>query len=96
MEKRHAFQACLFALCWFHSLVLGRKRFGPQGWSRSYSFNTGDLTICANVLQAYLEAAPSGTVPWDDLRYILGEIMYGGHFTDARDRRTCNTYLQVL
>jgi len=96
MEKRHAFQACLLALCWFHSLVLGRKRFGPQGWSRGYSFNTGDLMICANVLQAYLEAAPSGTVPWDDLRYILGEIMYGGHITDAWDRRTCNTYLQVL
>lgn len=44
-------QACLFSLCWFHSIVLGRKRFGQQGWSRAYSFNTGDLTICANVLQ---------------------------------------------
>lgn len=96
MEKRHTFQACLFALCWFHSLVLGRKRFGPQGWSRAYSFNTGDLTICANVLQAHIEAAPSDMIPWDDLRYILGEIMYGGHITDAWDRRTCNTYLQVL
>ncbi len=96
LEKRQAFQACLFALCWFHSLVLGRRRFGPQGWSRGYSFNTGDLTICANVLQAYIEAAPSGSVPWDDLRYIFGEIMYGGHITDAWDRRTCNAYLQVL
>jgi dynein heavy chain, axonemal len=99
-----AFKACLFALCWFHSLVLGRRRFGPQGWSRAYSFNTGDLTICANVLQAYLEtAAASSTtaggpvaVPWEDLRYIFGEIMYGGHITDAWDRRTCNAYLQVL
>jgi dynein heavy chain, axonemal len=34
-------------------------------------------------------------VPWDDLRYIFGEIMYGGHITDAWDRRTNNTYLQV-
>ena len=95
-EKKHAFQACLFALCWFHSLILGRKRFGPQGWSRAYSFNMGDLTICSNVLQAYIEAAPSGTVPWADLRYILGEVMYGGHITDAWDRRLCNTYLKVL
>lgn len=92
--KKTDFKACLFALCWFHSIVLGRRRFGQQGWSRKYSFNTGDLTICANVLQTYLEANP--VVPWDDLRYIFGEIMYGGHITDAWDRRTCNSYLQVL
>jgi len=32
-------------------------------------------------------------VPWDDLRYIFGEIMYGGHITDNFDRRLCNAYL---
>lgn len=92
--KKTEFKTTLFALCWFHSIVLGRRRFGQQGWSRKYSFNTGDLTICANVLQAYLEANP--VIPWDDLRYIFGEIMYGGHITDAWDRRTCNSYLTVL
>jgi len=92
--KKDDFKATLFALCWFHSIVLGRRRFGQQGWSRKYSFNTGDLTICANVLQSYLEANP--VIPWDDLRYIFGEIMYGGHITDAWDRRTCNNYLMVL
>lgn len=92
--KKDDFKATLFSLCWFHSIVLGRRRFGQQGWSRKYSFNTGDLTICANVLQAYLEANP--VIPWDDIRYIFGEIMYGGHITDAWDRRTCNSYLSVL
>jgi len=93
-KKKNEFKACLFSLCWFHSIVLGRRRFGQQGWSRKYSFNTGDLTICANVLQMYLEANP--TVPWDDIRYLFGEIMYGGHITDAWDRRTNNSYLSVL
>ena len=92
--KTDDFKACLFALCWFHSVVLGRRRFGQQGWSRKYSFNTGDLTICANVLETYLEANP--VIPWDDLRYIFGEIMYGGHITDAWDRRTNNSYLAEL
>jgi len=92
--KKTEFKATLFSLCWFHSIVLGRRKFGQQGWSRKYSFNTGDLTICANVLQSYLEANP--TVPWDDIRYIFGEIMYGGHITDPWDRRTCNSYLSVL
>jgi dynein heavy chain len=93
-SKKKDFKACLYALCWFHSIVLGRRRFGQQGWSRKYSFNTGDLTICANVLEAYLEANP--VVPWQDLRYIFGEIMYGGHITDPWDRRTCNNYLLVI
>jgi dynein heavy chain len=92
--KKTDFKGTLFGLCWFHAIVLGRRRFGQQGWSRKYSFNTGDLTICANVLQTYLEAAD--LIPWDDLRYLFGEIMYGGHITDAWDRRTCNTYLEVI
>ena len=32
-------------------------------------------------------------VPWTDLRYLFGEIMYGGHITDDWDRRLCRTYL---
>merc|ERR1711871_169274 len=88
------FLSTLFALCFFHSIVLGRRRFGQQGWSRPYSFNTGDLKICANVLRNYIDN--NDEVPWADLRYLFGEIMYGGHITDFWDRRTNNTYLEVL
>ncbi|CAH1639911.1 unnamed protein product [Spodoptera littoralis] len=35
-------------------------------------------------------------VPWEDLRYLFGEIMYGGHITDDWDRRLCNAYLEEL
>jgi len=91
--KQREFKGCCFALVWFHSLMLGRKKFGQMGWSRKYSFNTGDLRICSDVLTDYLDNTP--TTPWEDLRYIFGEIMYGGHITDSWDRRTCNTYLEV-
>mmetsp|Transcript_7029 Transcript_7029/g.18100 ORF Transcript_7029/g.18100 Transcript_7029/m.18100 type:complete len:3653 (+) Transcript_7029:117-11075(+) len=96
-SKSDDFKACLFSLCWFHSIILGRRRFGPQGWSRAYSFNTGDLVICSNVLTSYIDAADAAGlgVPWADLRYIFGEIMYGGHITDFWDRKTNNTYLEV-
>ena len=53
-------------------MVLGRRKFGQHGWSSKYSFNTGDLTICASVCQSYLSS--NTTVPWDDLRYIFGQI----------------------
>jgi len=92
--KPDIFKGCLFALVWFHAVMLGRKKFGQMGWSRGYSFNMGDLRICSNVLTDYLDNNP--ITPYEDLRYIFGEIMYGGHITDAWDRRTCNTYLDVI
>ncbi|XP_075803650.1 dynein axonemal heavy chain 11 [Microtus pennsylvanicus] len=91
-SKDQEFKSILFSLCYFHACVAGRLRFGPQGWSRSYPFSSGDLTICANILYNYLEASPK--VPWEDLRYLFGEIMYGGHITDAWDRKLCRVYLE--
>ncbi|XP_025783344.1 dynein heavy chain 17, axonemal [Puma concolor] len=89
--KEIEFKCILFALCYFHAVVAERRKFGAQGWNRPYPFNNGDLTISINVLYNYLEA--NTKVPWDDLRYLFGEIMYGGHITDDWDRRLCRTYL---
>jgi len=85
---------CLFALCVFHTMLLGRKKFGYVGWSRSYPFNTGDLTISSDVMVSYIR--DNAETPYADLRYIFGEIMYGGHITDPWDRRVDNNYLVVL
>jgi dynein heavy chain len=81
-------------LCMYHSLILGRRKFGAQGWSRKYTFNDGDLSICGDILHNYLTNYEK--VPYADLRYLYGEVMYGGHITDGWDRRTNNTYLDVL
>lgn len=91
-SKEVEFKSILFSLCYFHAVVAERRKFGPQGWNRIYPFNFGDLTISVNVLQNYLEN--SNKVPWEDLRYLFGEIMYGGHITDDWDRRLCRTYLE--
>ena len=91
-SKEAEFKSILFSLCYFHAVVAERRKFGPQGWNRSYPFNTGDLIISMNVLYNYLEA--NNRVPWEDLRYLFGEIMYGGHITDDWDRRLCKVYLE--
>ncbi|KAI3381366.1 hypothetical protein SNEBB_008024 [Seison nebaliae] len=91
-SKETEFKSILFSLCYFHAVVSERRKFGAQGWNRTYPFNNGDLTISVDVLYNYLE--PNPKVPWDDLRYLFGEIMYGGHITDDWDRRLCRTYLQ--
>ena len=102
-EKQTAFKSILFGLCFYHSLLLGRKKYGvgigtgtgsALGFCRGYSFNISDLTTCADVLYNYLQA--NEEVPWDDLKYMFGEVFYGGWITDAMDRRCCVTYLEVL
>jgi len=93
-HKLPEFKALLFGLCMFHSLILGRIKFGSQGWSKVYNFNDGDLRICGDVLHNYLTKYEK--VPYKDLQYIYGEIMYGGHITDNWDRRTNGTYLEMI
>lgn len=46
------------------------------------------------MLYNYLEN--NNFIPWVDLRYMFGQIMYGGHITDNLDRRLCDTYLSVF
>merc|ERR1719313_1576529 len=92
-SKPGELKAITFSLSFFHAILLQRKKFGPQGWNMSYPFNIGDLVGCAQVTLNYLEA--NSRVPWDDLRYIFGEIMYGGHIVNFFDRRLANAYLQT-
>ena len=86
--------AIALSLCFFHAVVVERGQFGPIGWNRKYPFNFEDLSACANVLGNYLEDRPR--VPWDDLRFVFGEIMYGGHIVDGWDRLIANAYLEAL
>jgi dynein heavy chain len=57
----------------------------------------GDLRDSSVVLQNYMDNnQASGKIPWDDLRYLFGEIMYGGHIVDDVDRRFCKVFLENL
>lgn len=40
----------VYALAWFHSIVLERSTYIPQGWSQYYGFNDSDLSATLNVL----------------------------------------------
>jgi len=96
-EKDQKIKTILFALCYFHSVMLERRKFGAKGWNMRYPFSVGDLRDSALVLNNYMdENASAGKVPWDDLKYIFGEIMYGGHIVDDWDRIYCAATLDQL
>lgn len=80
----------LIQLVFFFSLL---QNFGPIGFNMMYPFSAQDLTASSVVLSNYMESV-SGSLPWEDLRYLFGEIMYGGHIVNDMDRLLCNTYLQ--
>lgn len=96
-EKDTKIKTILFSLCYFHSMMLERRKFGSKGFNMWYAFSIGDLRDSAIVLQNYLDSnAASGKIPWDDLRYIFGDIMYGGHIVDDIDRVFCSGFLVNL
>ncbi|GBG28212.1 Dynein heavy chain 2, axonemal [Hondaea fermentalgiana] len=86
-------RSILFGLCYFHSVLLERKTYLTKGFNLQYPISTQDLTACAMVLRNYMDNHTSTKVPWEDLRYLFGEIMYGGHIIDDFDRRVCKVYL---
>jgi len=54
-DKDPKIKSILFGLCFFHSTVLERRRFGPKGWNMSYPFNIGDLRDSYLVMNRYMD-----------------------------------------
>uniref|UniRef100_A0A4W3JLB2 Dynein axonemal heavy chain 6 n=1 Tax=Callorhinchus milii TaxID=7868 RepID=A0A4W3JLB2_CALMI len=81
----------IFGICFFHAIVQERKKFGPLGWNIRYEFSDSDRECALLNLNLYCQ---KGTIPWDALVYITGEITYGGRVTDAWDQRCLRTILK--
>uniref|UniRef100_A0A4W4FHJ2 Dynein heavy chain region D6 P-loop domain-containing protein n=1 Tax=Electrophorus electricus TaxID=8005 RepID=A0A4W4FHJ2_ELEEL len=82
------YRKLLFALCFFHSVLLERKKFLQLGWNIVYSFNDSDFE---NLMSLYLDEYEE--IPWDALKYLIAGVNYGGHVTDDWDRRLLTTYI---
>lgn len=90
------FKPMLYVLSFFHAVIQERKKFGKIGWNVSYDFNMSDYLISYQLISLYLNKAHQTgdeELPWDTLRYLIGQAMYGGRVTDDNDRRVLMTYL---
>jgi len=91
------FRPCVFVLAFFHAVVQERRKYGKVGWNVKYDFNDSDFSVSIKLLENYLTKAwtnGDAMIPWDTLRYLVGEVMYGGRVTDNCDRRVVETYME--
>uniref|UniRef100_H3A7W8 Dynein axonemal heavy chain 2 n=1 Tax=Latimeria chalumnae TaxID=7897 RepID=H3A7W8_LATCH len=89
--KPSRYKKLLFALCFFHAVLLERKKFLQLGWNIIYGFNDSDFEVSENLLSLYLDEYED--TPWDALKYLIAGVNYGGHVTDDWDRRLLTTYI---
>lgn len=44
-EAKEKYKKLLFSLCYFHAVLLERKKFQQLGWNVVYSFNDSDFEV---------------------------------------------------
>lgn len=85
------FKKLLYALCFFHAVILDRRKFGPLGWNIPYQFTDMDLQVCVTQLRDFIDMYDE--IPYQVIHFLTHHINYGGRVTDPQDRRCIRTIL---
>ena len=100
------FRRMVYALSYFHGVVLERRHFGPIGWNEYYDFNRADLSITLHQLKEIVmkdnnglefkgsdEYISSIDSMLKAIAYLTVECNYGGRVTDPFDKRLLRNIL---
>ena len=90
--KSREFKKLLFALGFFHAVILERRKFGAIGWNIPYEWMNSDFITSKTQLKMYLNEQP--TIPYVALKYVIAEVNYGGRITDDKDIKLITALLK--
>ncbi|TIC37063.1 hypothetical protein E3Q09_01001 [Wallemia mellicola] len=92
-----------FLLSWFHAVIQERLRFCPLGWSKLYEFNDSDQASALKMIDTWTDRVAKGrsnvdpsTFPWEAIRTLLKESIYGGKVDRDFDQKLLNTFVDKL
>ncbi|TFK76697.1 dynein heavy chain protein 1 [Pluteus cervinus] len=92
-----------FLLAWFHAIVQERLRYAPLGWSKIYDFNDSDMASAFGTIDTWLNSVSKGranvdpaTIPWDALRTLIKQSVYGGRVDSDFDQRILDSFVDGL
>ena len=97
--SRAEWRPLLFAAAFLHALVVERRRYGAIGYNTAYDFGRDDLAAVTAYLRRHVAglegrktggggaaAAAAAPINWDEVRYMVACIQYGGRITDDDDQ----------
>jgi dynein heavy chain, axonemal len=90
--KGKEYRKLVFALAYFHSAILERRKYGAIGWNVSYQWMNSDFNCSEQQLMMYLNE--QAEVPYQSLNYLVALVNYGGRVTDDKDVRLIDAMLK--
>ena len=91
-----------FLLAWFHAVIGERLRYVPIGWSKFYEFNESDQKCALEAIDEWINLHSKGEeniapskIPWDAIRTIIHQSMYGGKIDNEYDMKILESLVDL-
>ena len=94
VEPYEKWRNIVFAVCFMHSIVYERRKFGPLGFCIPYEFNSADLEASLMFCENHMTNAFNHNlqISFRAIQFIICDVQYGGRITDDLDREMFQTY----